>query len=308
MNRDEIRRVVEEEIRRAMESEPKEAPAPRRAARPAVARWLQDAADRTAPVAPQAASREPADPEAPTGARRATGISSPSDPEVLERLVQATPSRIAVGRAGTRYLTPVYIGMRADHAVAKDAVYSEAKDGFAQSLGCLEVRSRCKDRQEFLLYPGRGRRLDEASQALVEREGTRGADVQIIFGDGLSAWAAEASGPELLPALQRELGTAGFSLGRPLFVRFARVGVQDHIGVLLGAKATLICLGERPGLGTGDSLSIYLAYGPRLDQDNAEKNCISNVRPLGIRPPEAAREAAAILKRAFAAGHGGVAR
>jgi ethanolamine ammonia-lyase small subunit len=130
--------------------------------------------------------------------------------------------------------------------------------------------------------------------------------VQIILGDGLSAWAAEANGPALLPALQAELKAAGFSVGKPLFVRFARVGVQDHVGVLLGAKATLICLGERPGLGTGDSLSIYLAYGPRLDQDNAEKNCISNVRALGILPAAAAKEAAAILKRAFAAGRGGV--
>ncbi len=51
--------------------------------------------------------------------------------------------------------------------------------------------------------------------------------------------------------------------------------------------------GERPGLGTGDSLSIYLAYGPKLDQDNSEKSCISNVRRLGSAD-EVAREAAAM--------------
>lgn len=308
MNRDEIRRVVEEEVRRALESEPGPVEPPAKPARPRIARWLDSAAPPPVPAPPAAAGSPVPAGRGLARRTRPTGISRPNDPQVLERLVQATPSRIAVGRAGTRYLTSVYIGMRADHAVAKDAVYSETREGFAQGLGCLELRSRCKDREEFLLHPGLGRRLDEASQALLEREGTRGADVQIIFGDGLSAWAAEANGPELLPALQRELGAAGYSLGRPLFVRFARVGVQDPIGVTLGAKATLICLGERPGLGTGDSLSIYLAYAPRLDQDNAEKNCISNVRPLGLRPPEAAREAAAILQRAFAAGRGGVAR
>ena len=270
MNREEIRRIVEEELRASLEK----------------------------------AERRPPTAEGASG-RRIT-VDRPRNRAALERFVAATPSRIGVGRAGNRYLTSTYLGLRADHAIAKDAVYSEVPEGLAASLGCLELRSRCKDREDFLLYPGHGRRLDEASEALVLREGTRDAQVQILIGDGLSAWAAEANAPELLPALQAELGAAGFSVGRPLFVRFARVGVQDHVGVLLGAKATLICLGERPGLGTGDSLSIYLAYGPRLDQDNSEKNCISNVRALGILPAAAAREAVAILKRAFAAGRGGV--
>lgn len=309
MNRDEIRKAVEEELRRVLEpsaepSRPAAAPEPGSAeepeAAPRIARWLQD------PKPKRAGERSAAQTASRPASVRESGVDKPRNPEALQRFIAATPSRIGVGRAGIRYLTSTYVGLRADHAVAKDAVYSEAKDGFAQSLGCLELRSRCKDREEFLLYPFHGRRLDDASLALLEREGTKGAQVQIVFGDGLSAWAAEANGPELLPALQRELQAKGFSVGRPLFVRFARVGVQDQIGVALGAKATLICLGERPGLGTGDSLSIYLAYGPKLDQDNAEKNCISNVRKLGLLPAEAAREAALILARAFATGRGGV--
>ncbi len=325
MNRDEIRKVVEEVLRQALDAGSEPAPAhppPAQVkegavtdgregaphvsepalgeAAPRIARWLTDPKTRRAPP-PAAEHLPPA-----LGTARPTGIDKPRNPEALRRFVAATPSRIGVGRAGIRYHTRTYVGLRADHAIAKDAVYSEAKDGFAAGLGCLELRSRCKDRERFLLYPGEGRRLDEASEAKLLAEGTRGAQVQIILGDGLSAWAAEANGPALLPALQAELKAAGFSVGKPLFVRFARVGVQDHVGVLLGAKATLICLGERPGLGTGDSLSIYLAYGPRLDQDNAEKNCISNVRALGILPAAAAKEAAAILKRAFAAGRGGV--
>ncbi len=99
-------------------------------------------------------------------------------------------------------------------------------------------------------------------------------------------------------------------LASPLARRFSRVwrgwGLQDDIGVLLGAKATAICLGERPGLGTGDSLSIYLAVAPRLDQDNAEKNCISNIRPQGMSPRNAAALAAELLSRGIAAGRGGL--
>ena len=95
-------------------------------------------------------------------------------------------------------------------------------------------------------------------------------------------------------------------MGKRLFVRLARIAVADEIGVALGARATVILVGERPGLGTGDSLSAYIAFSPKLGQDNAEKNCISNVRPRGIQPEEAARQTVEILKRAFATGRGGV--
>ncbi len=305
MNNDELRRIVEQEIRRALEEaagpapEPAPAAAPRQ--HPGLARWLRDSEPTPRPRAKPIAT------PAPIAHQRPTGIELPSNPDALQRIVAATPSRIGVGRAGTRYLTDVYLGLRADHAIAKDAVLSESPEGFAQSLGCVPLKSGCKDKQEFLLFPAHGRRLDDPSQARLAQEATKGVDLQLIVGDGLSAWAAERNAPELLPLLQQELASAGFSTGRPLFVRFARVGVQDHIGVLTGAKATVILLGERPGLGSGDSLSVYIAYGPKLDQDNAEKNCISNVRALGIRPAEAARETCAILRRAFAAGRGGIA-
>ncbi len=224
----------------------------------------------------------------------------------IERIKAATPARIAQGRTGTRYTTDKYIGLRAEHAIALDAVHSVLPESFEDTLGCVALESRAADHEEFLLQPDHGRRLSDDSRARLQAEGTHGADLQIICGDGLSAWALLANGPELVPALQRELGDAGFSVGRPLLVRRARVGVQDEIGVVLGAKATIILVGERPGLGTGDSLSIYTAFGPKLGQDNAEKDCISNIRPLGIPPAEAARECAELMRRTFAAGGGGV--
>ena len=82
--------------------------------------------------------------------------------------------------------------------------------------------------------------------------------------------------------------------------------MADEIGETLGARSTAILVGERPGLGTGDSLSIYTAFGPALGQDNAEKDCISNIRPVGVPPAEAALECAQLMKRTFAAGGGGV--
>ncbi|HEY1101342.1 MAG TPA: ethanolamine ammonia-lyase subunit EutC, partial [Myxococcota bacterium] len=195
---------------------------------------------------------------------------------------------------------------RAEHAVALDAVHSRVADDFANKHGLIALSTKVKDHDEFLLHPDLGRRLDDASRATLSARGTRGADIVVIVGDGLSAVAVERQTPTLLPALSAALTAQGFTLGAPLFVRHARIGVQDEIGVLLGAKATIILVGERPGLGTGDSLSIYTAFNPRLNQDNAEKNCISNVRAMGTPPAEAAQECARLMRRTFDSGGGGV--
>lgn len=238
--------------------------------------------------------------------RRPDGVDHPHNEAFLERLVQTTPARIAAGRTGTRYRAETYLALRSDHAIAKDAVEAELPATFASSLGCIEVVSRCPDRAHYLLHPNDGRRLSDESRTVLGRDGERGVDVQVIVADGLSSPALETNGPRLLPALLQALKSRGMSVGRPILARLARVGLQDDIGVLLGVRATAICLGERPGLGTGDSLSIYLAVGPKLDQDNAEKNCISNIRPQGLLPEAAADMAASLLRRGLDLGRSGL--
>lgn len=237
---------------------------------------------------------------------RVVKIPVPRDARELKRIVDHTPARIVQGRTGTRYLTKVYVGLRAEHAIALDAVQSEVPDDFAAKLGAIPLATRAKDKEEYLLFPDLGRRLDDASRKRLEAEATRGVDVQIIAADGLAAWAILEQGEQLVPALARELGAVGLTVGKPIFVRFARIGVQDEIGALTQARSTVILVGERPGLGTGDSLSIYTAFGPRLNQDNSEKNCMSNIRPLGLPVLEAAKECAALMRRTFDAGGGGL--
>ena len=225
---------------------------------------------------------------------------------VLAHLVTTTPARIITGRTGTRYLTHSYLGLRADHAIALDAVESEVDEAWAVQQGWLPLRTKAKDHGEFLLHPEQGRRLDDASRTRCEKEADKGVDVQLIAGDGLSALALQVNGPALLKALATALAAKGFRVGKPLFVKFARIGVQDEIGVLTQAKSTIIVVGERPGLGTGDSLSIYTAFSPKLGQDNSEKDCISNVRTVGFPPERAALKCADLMKQSFAAGGGGV--
>lgn len=250
----------------------------------------------------------PVQPSPPRWSRgpRHRPLSKPRNEEALSRLVALTPARIVTGRTGTRYLTEQYLGLRADHAIALDAVHSQVDEAWATGQGWLPLRTRAEDHDDFLLHPDHGRALDDASRARCQKDADQGVDVQLIAGDGLSAHALTLNGPALVKALQAALAGNGFKVGRPLFVKFARIGVADEIGVLTHAKCTLIIVGERPGLGTGDSLSIYTAFGPRLGQDNAEKDCISNVRAVGFPPERAAARCAALLKATFAAGGGGV--
>jgi ethanolamine ammonia-lyase small subunit len=262
--------------------------------------WRDRRAEFESEPPPRSATRPPIAAAVPL-----PGLPRLSRPEALPRLHQASPARIGIGRAGLRYPTDVYLTLRADHAVAKDAVNSVPKPGFVQGLDAIELHTQAKDLETFLLHPEQGRRLADDSLRLLREQGSKGADVQVIFADGLSAWAADHNAG-LLPALQQALGGAGFSVGKPIWVHRARIAVADQIGVEMAAKATLICLGERPGLGTGDSLSIYLAWGPKVGQDNAEKNCISNVRPAGFSVHDAAAQAVDILTRAKQLGRGGL--
>ena len=235
-------------------------------------------------------------------------VQAPIDAALLERLVALTSSRIATGRAGNRFLTDLYLRTREGQADARDAVHSAVPDGWAEAHGLLPLRSRCKDRHEYLLHPNLGRRLDEASKKRVEQaQRPETIDVQLVVGDGLSPNAIVENGAETLAALRRALSGAGLSTGLDSYVHLARIGVADELGVLSHARATVMMVGERPGLGTGDSLSIYIAVNPRLDQDNAEKNCISNVRPVGITADEAVALTVQIVRRSLERGMGGVA-
>lgn len=235
------------------------------------------------------------------------GVERPVFEAVLPRLVALTPSQVAMGRAGNRLRTDDYLRAREGHADARDAVHGEVPDDWAAQNDLLALRTRCADRRQYLLLPNEGRRLDDVSRAAVEAHAGTAPDVQVIVGDGLSPNAIVQNGAATLAALRAAFAGAGWRTGVGFYVKYARIAVADEVGVLTRARATVILVGERPGLGTGDSLSVYIAVNPKLSQDNSEKNCISNVRPIGITAAEAARDSVAILKRAFISGRGGVA-
>jgi ethanolamine ammonia-lyase small subunit len=203
-----------------------------------------------------------------------------------------TTALVGIGRVGTRYATDVVLQFQAELAVAHEAVGTVLPDDWAEAHDLLFLRTRVSDHREFLLRPDLGRRLCEESLELLRDKAVKGVDVQPILADGLSAVACMGAGPELLESLTQECRRLGLSVGTPMCARFARVWLEDEIGAEVGAKVAVILLGERPGLGTGDGLSAYIVFDPKIGNTDGDRNMISNIHARGTTPPEAARRLA----------------
>jgi ethanolamine ammonia-lyase small subunit len=210
-----------------------------------------------------------------------------------------TPARILVGRAGPAYRTATQLDLRQDHAAAVDAVRTELEldPEFVQRWQLLEVRTRARDKAEYLARPDLGRRLEEAVASVLVQQGTAGADLQFVLGDGLSAAAVVVQVPILLPLLAEGARQRGWMFGRPLVVRQCRVGILNDIGERLDPVVAVLLIGERPGMATAESLSAYLAYRPRPGDTDARRNLISNIHARGVPPTAAAARILALAEK-----------
>ncbi|HKI37946.1 MAG TPA: ethanolamine ammonia-lyase subunit EutC [Gemmataceae bacterium] len=213
----------------------------------------------------------------------------PTSNSLIAAIRARTPARILVGRAGPAYRTATALELRQDHAAAVDAVHAELDlpRDLVERWYLFEVRTRARDKAEYLMRPDLGRRLDDAARETVTKHCPSGTDVQVVIGDGLSVAAVAAQVPPLLPLLEAETKRRGWTFGRPVVVRYCRVGVLNDIGEFLDPAVVVLLIGERPGLATAESLSAYLAYRPRPGHTDAQRNLISNIHARGV-PPRAA--------------------
>lgn len=138
-----------------------------------------------------------------------SALRSPTDPAALRALLSSTPARIAVGRTGSRYTTATLLRFRADPAAAKEAVMSEVDSALLARLGFVEVYSQAVDKRHFLQRPDAGRALCEAARQAIAARLSRGQELQIIYGDGLSAVALNHNLEGLHGALRTELQKRG---------------------------------------------------------------------------------------------------
>lgn len=230
-----------------------------------------------------------------------------SAPDSWSALRKFTSARIALGRAGGSWRTETLLDFRLAHARARDAVLKpfqwQALEEQLRRAGietCL-LSTNAPDRPTFLRRPDLGRGLFPASRQELEEKrliwGKRA--LAIMVSDGLSALAAERQIAPVLSTLLPLLRDDGWSVFPVFIIPFARVKLQDEVGAVLQARQSLILLGERPGLGAPDSLGAYFTYEPGPNKTDADRNCVSNIRPEGL-PPQAAGEKVARLLQASA--------
>jgi len=219
-------------------------------------------------------------------------------------LAGLTAARIALGRAGASLPTGAVLRFDVAHALARDAVHTPL-DMAALAAGWQErqgeaapiVHSRAGDRHSYLQRPDLGRRLDEDSAMRLAALAAGEIDLAIVVADGLSATGVAAHGLDLLDELLPRL--RGLNRAPLVLAGQGRVALGDEIGALLKARLVLVLLGERPGLSSPDSLGAYLTFAPRPGRLDAERNCVSNIRPAGLPLPLAAARLAWLIDAAL---------
>ena len=237
-----------------------------------------------APTERAPVSIEVADPTGPQ-ARHRVGVAHPANPAGLANLVASTTARIGVGRAGPRPTTAAMLLFHADHAVTQDAIFGAVPSALLERFGMFTVQTRVTSEDEYLLRPDLGRLLSDEARATVAQRCAPQPQVQIVVGDGLSAAAVTHNLDKIYPVIEQGLTSAGLTLGTPFFVRFCRVGVMNDINAIVQADVVVLLIGERPGLGVADALSVYSGWRPAPGKTDAQRDVVCMITDNGGTNP-----------------------
>ena len=210
-----------------------------------------------------------------------------AQPDKYRKLKERTPARLGSGRAGPRYKTLTMLRFRADHAAARDAVFSQVPEDFAEKNGLTPLQTRCTDKDEYLTRPDLGRCFDEENQQKIRSAVPGTPRVQLVIGDGLSSAAIEANAADCMAALRDGLKLQGIQLGNGIFVKYCRVGAGDAIGDITGCQVVCVLIGERQGLVTDKSMSCYITYNPHTGVSESARTVVSNIHAQGTPAVEA---------------------
>lgn len=220
------------------------------------------------------------------------------------RFRAATRARIGLGRSGDALPTAALLDFQLSHAKARDAVHGAVDwDALEAEMPqpAIRVKSQAGDRSTYLRRPDLGRRLHPDSATLLSKGDW---DVVVVVGDGLSAAAVQTWAPQLVWALNVRLN--GLSVAPLVLAEQARVALADPIGEALGARLSVMLIGERPGLSVADSLGVYMTHGPRSGRRDSERNCLSNIHAHGLSPAAAADKLVWLITQSLRLGLSGV--
>jgi ethanolamine ammonia-lyase small subunit len=247
-------------------------------------------------------AREPAD-------RPPRELSGEPSHEPWTDLRRFTAARIALARTGASLATGPLLELRLAHARARDAVHAPldeqrlVADLAGLALPVLAVASAANDRLSYLMRPDLGRRLAPDAAALLAAhrgDDTGGYDVAFVISDGLSAHAAQSHARPVLAEVLPRLRSDGWRIAPLVVARHGRVAIGDSIASTLHARIVTMLIGERPGLSAPDSMGAYLTWlppsRPAAAITDAERNCISNIRPEGLPYGDAAFKIVHLLR------------
>jgi ethanolamine ammonia-lyase small subunit len=212
-----------------------------------------------------------------------------------------TPARVGLGRTGVSLPTARHLELQEALALAREAVReefnAEALAGELRVLGIesVECKSAAPDRGIYLRRPDLGRRLSSESRLRLQSLAHDPFDLALVVADGLSAAASRLHASALLSALRELLSSTSWQFSPAVLVHQGRVAVGDEVAEILGARAVVVFIGERPGLSSTDSLGAYVTWAPRVGRRDSERNCISNIRTAGMSTANAARTLASML-------------
>jgi ethanolamine ammonia-lyase small subunit len=228
------------------------------------------------------------------------------EPSVAEKtldLKEMTDARVSLGRHGAGLPTQAQLSFLLDHARAREAVWTSVDRASLTDrlnrigLAVIGVDSMAPDRSIYVRRPDLGRMLAPESTERLKQAGTaKGYDIAIVVADGLSSSAVDLNAVPLIEALVPKLAGLNLLAAPIVMANQARVALGDPAGEALGAKLTIVLVGERPGLSAADSLGAYITYGPKPGNPDSGRNCVSNIRDGGLPIREAAEIISALVK------------
>jgi ethanolamine ammonia-lyase small subunit len=245
-------------------------------------------------------------------------IPAAADAELWTDLRRLTAARIGLPRSGASLSTAPLLAFKLAHAQARDAVQAELdttrlaqdllNDLAPLGLPVLTLASAAADKQTYLMRPDLGRALTPQSRQTIDTAGNDGPyDLVFVVSDGLSARAVQSHAAPVVSATLEIMKRDNWRLAPLVIVTHGRVAIGDAVAAALRATCVVMLIGERPGLSAPDSMGAYLTYKPGVLTSDADRNCVSNIRPDGIGYADAATKLAHLLEAMRTHGISGVA-